>query len=118
MLKRTSIALVTCSLFMGFQAHASLDETLRNIDFDTICNGDGGSPELGGRVAAHVQQIIFSPGPSIKALIIDLEEKGKGNKAAESLIEQFLKERKTLNEINLEMIKNYEAHCTVSKKDR
>lgn len=118
MLKRTSMILATCSLFMGFQAHASLEETLKDIDFAALCSGDGGSPELGGRVAAHAQQIIFSPSSSIKALIIDLEEKGKGNKAAESLIQQFLEVRKTFDEINLEMLKNYEAHCTVSKKKK
>lgn len=116
MLKRKSMVLGLCSLFMGFQAHASLDETLRNVDYDAICNGEGGSPEVGGRVAAHIQKIIFSPGPSIKALIIDLEEKGKGNKAAKKLIENLLEERKVLDEINLEMIKNLEKYCEDPRK--
>lgn len=116
MLKKTSMILSLCSFFMGFQAHASLDETLRNVDFDAICNGEGGSPEVGGRVAAHIQKIIFSSGPSIKGLVIDLEEKGKGNKAAEKLIEKLLEERKALDEINLEMIKNLDKYCEDPRK--
>ncbi|MBA3814600.1 MAG: hypothetical protein H0X26_09010 [Alphaproteobacteria bacterium] len=115
MLKRTSMILATCSLFMSFQAYATLDETLRNIDFDAICNGEGGSSALGGQVAHQLQKIIFSPSPSTKDLIILLEEKGKGSKAAKILIEQFLEERKTLDEINLKMLKNYETHCKFSK---
>ncbi len=113
MLKRTSMVLLTCSLFIGFQAHASLEETLKDIDFAALCSGDGGSPELGGRVTAHAQQVIFSPSPSIKAFIEELEKSGKSNEAAKILVQKLGEERKVFDAINLEILKNFEDHCTL-----
>lgn len=105
MLKGISISLVSLSLVVGFQASATIENTLDTIDFKSICKGEGGSVELGQEVQLQAGTTYSLVLKQIIALRNELnkDKKKTENPAIKKLIENLNKDIDALYSVNPHM---------------
>jgi hypothetical protein len=115
MLKGISISLLTLSTIVGFQANASIEETLGSIDFKGICKEEGGQ-EIAASIAHEADTLLQETETKINRLKNRLEKDAKNNKAAQEFAKKLSADYKKLVSIAEAIPDHWSQQCFMSKK--
>ena len=110
MLKGISISLMSLSFMIGSQAYAALERDLSNIPFKEICNGQGGSTELGKKVQTEVKALIEETKLKIIVLNATLEE-NSNNAGAKALLTTFAVQLADLEALSSKVDNDWSKDC-------
>lgn len=116
MLKGISISLFTLSLMTGFQANASIEDTLNTIDFKGICKEEDGQA-LASSIAYEADEFLQEAKTKINKFRLRLG-KEKNNKAAQELASKLTEDYKKFVTLSEAISEHWSQQCFMSKKQK